>query len=146
MIFARSITPVRRRGVLAGFLCLITAWAVFAPPAAAIEVVARQAILMDMTTGAVLFEKNADDRAPPASLSKLMTDYMVFEGLRDGRMSLDESFLVSERAWRKGGAKSGSSTMFLDPGKRVRVEDLLRGIIVQSGNDACIVIPQVSWI
>lgn len=142
MNFARSITPVRRLGVVAGFLCLVTAWAVFAPPAAAIEVVARQAILMDMTTGAVLFEKNADDPAPPASMSKLMTAYMVFERLRDGRLSLDDTFLVSETAWRKGGAKSGSSTMFLDPGKRVRVEDLLRGIIVQSGNDACIVIAE----
>ena len=136
------MTPVRRLGVLAGFLCLITAWAASAPPAAAIEVVARQAILMDMATGAVLFEKNADEPAPPASMSKMMTAYMVFERLRDGRLSLDDTFLVSETAWRKGGAKSGSSTMFLDPGKRVRVEDLLRGIIVQSGNDASIVIAE----
>ncbi len=136
------MTSVRRLGVLAGFLCLITAWAAFAPPAAAIEVVARQAILMDMATGKVLFEKNADEPAQPASMSKLMTAYMVFERLRDGRLSLDDTFLVSETAWRKGGAKSGSSTMFLDPGKRVRVEDLLRGIIVQSGNDACIVIAE----
>ena len=136
------MTSVRRLGVLAGFLCLITPWAAFAPPAAAIEVVARQAILMDMATGKVLFEKNADEPAQPASMSKLMTAYMVFERLRDGRLSLDDTFLVSETAWRKGGAKSGSSTMFLDPGKRVRVEDLLRGIIVQSGNDACIVIAE----
>ena len=136
------MTPVRRLGVLAGFLCLIIAWAASAPPAAAIEVVARQAILMDMATGAVLFEKNADEPAPPASMSKMMTAYMVFERLRDGRLSLDDTFLVSETAWRKGGAKSGSSTMFLDPGKRVRVEDLLRGIIVQSGNDASIVIAE----
>ena len=136
------MTPVRRLGVLAGFLCLIIAWAASAPPAAAIEVVARQAILMDMATGAVLFEKNADEPAPPASMSKMMTAYMVFERLLDGRLSLDDTFLVSETAWRKGGAKSGSSTMFLDPGKRVRVEDLLRGIIVQSGNDASIVIAE----
>ncbi len=142
MDFTQSMTSVRRLGVVAGFLCLITAWAASAPPAAAIEVVARQAILMDMATGAVLFEKNADDPTSPASMSKLMTAYMVFERLRDGRLSLDDTFLVSETAWRKGGAKSGSSTMFLDPGKRVRVEDLLRGIIVQSGNDACIVIAE----
>ncbi len=142
MDFAQSMTSVRRLGVVAGFLCLITAWAASAPPAAAIEVVARQAILMDMATGAVLFEKNADEPTSPASMSKLMTAYMVFERLRDGRLSLDDTFLVSETAWRKGGAKSGSSTMFLDPGKRVRVEDLLRGIIVQSGNDACIVIAE----
>ncbi|MFB3135387.1 MAG: D-alanyl-D-alanine carboxypeptidase family protein [Rhodospirillales bacterium] len=142
MNYSRSMTPVRRLGVLAGFLCLIIAWAASAPPAAAIEVVARQAILMDMATGAVLFEKNADEPAPPASMSKMMTAYMVFERLLDGRLSLDDTFLVSETAWRKGGAKSGSSTMFLDPGKRVRVEDLLRGIIVQSGNDASIVIAE----
>ncbi len=142
MDFAQSMTSVRRLGVVAGFLGLITAWAASAPPAAAIEVVARQAILMDMATGAVLFEKNADEPTSPASMSKLMTAYMVFERLRDGRLSLDDTFLVSETAWRRGGAKSGSSTMFLDPGKRVRVEDLLRGIIVQSGNDACIVIAE----
>ena len=136
------MTPVRGLGVLAGFLCLITAWTASAPPAAAIEVVARQAILMDMATGKVLFEKNADEPTSPASMSKMMTAYMVFERLRDGRLSLDDTFLVSETAWRKGGAKSGSSTMFLDPGKRVRVEDLLRGIIVQSGNDASIVIAE----
>ena len=79
---------------------------------------------------------------PPASMSKLMTVYMVFERLKEGSLSLDDSFPVSENAWRKGGAKSGSSTMFLEPGSRVRVEDLIRGIIVQSGNDACIVLAE----
>ncbi len=127
---------------LVGFLCLIAAGSWFGAPSAAIETIAREAILVDMTTGAVLFEKNADKPTSPASMSKLMTVYMVFERLRDGRLSLDDTFSVSERAWRKGGAKSGSSTMFLEPGDRVRVEDLLRGIIVQSGNDACIVIAE----
>jgi D-alanyl-D-alanine carboxypeptidase (penicillin-binding protein 5/6) len=103
------------------------------------ETLARQAFLMDTTTGATLFEKEADQFMAPASMSKMMTAYMIFERLRDGRLSLDDSFPVSENAWRKGGAKSGGSTMFLEPGTRVRVEDLLRGIIVQSGNDACIV-------
>ncbi len=79
---------------------------------------------------------------PPASMSKLMTVYMVFERLKEGSLSLDDSFSVSENAWRKGGAKSGSSTMFLEPGSRARVEDLIRGIIVQSGNDACIVLAE----
>jgi len=116
---------------------------VFAIPAAqAVETLAKQGVLMDAETGAILFEKNADVPMAPASMSKLMTIYMVFERLRDGRLSLDDKFSVSENAWRKGGAKSGSSTMFLVPGKRVRIEDLIRGIIVQSGNDACIVIAE----
>lgn len=111
-------------------------------PAKAVETIAKQVILMDAETGAVLFEKNANEPMAPASMSKLMTLFMVFERLRDGRLSLDDTFRISENAWRKGGAKSGSSTMFLVPGKRVRVEDLIRGIIVQSGNDACIVIAE----
>ncbi len=110
--------------------------------ATAIETTAGNAILMDFETGAVLFEKNADAVMPPASMSKLMTLYMVFSRLKEGSLSLEDTFSVSENAWRKGGAKSGSSTMFLKPNSRVKVEDLLRGIIVQSGNDACIVVAE----
>ncbi len=111
-------------------------------PASAIETNAREAILIDADTGTVLFEKGADVSMPPASMSKLMTVYMVFQKLKNGALSLGDKFTVSENAWRKGGAKSGSSTMFLLPGEQPRVEDLLRGIIVQSGNDACIVIAE----
>ncbi len=111
-------------------------------PAGAVETIAREAIIMDIDTGAVLFEKNADRPMAPASMSKLMTVYMLFERLKDGSLSLDDTFPVSENAWRRGGAKSGSSTMFLEPGSRVRVEDLIRGIIIQSGNDACIVVAE----
>jgi D-alanyl-D-alanine carboxypeptidase (penicillin-binding protein 5/6) len=75
-------------------------------------------------------------------MSKLMTVYMVFTRLKEGSLSLEDTFNVSENAWRKGGAKSGSSTMFLDPNKRVTIEQLLRGIIVQSGNDASIAIAE----
>jgi len=110
--------------------------------ARAIETIAREAILVEMATGEVLFEKNADQLMPPASMSKLMTLYMLFERLRDGSLSLEDSFPVSENAWRKGGAKSGSSTMFLVPGKRVKIQDLIPGIIVQSGNDASIVVAE----
>lgn len=110
--------------------------------ASAIETVAREAFLMDAKTGAVLLAKDADVEMPPASMSKLMTLYLVFERLQDGRLKLDDEFTVSERAWRKGGAASGSSTMFLEPGKKVKVEDLVRGIIIQSGNDACIVVAE----
>ena len=140
MKFAQSISFLGRAILLGGALCLGPAG--LSTPAAAIESIAREAILVDATTGAVLFEKNADKPMAPASMSKMMTVYMVFERLRDGSLSLDDTFPVSERAWRKGGARSGSSTMFLDPGTRVGVEELLRGIIVQSGNDACIVIAE----
>jgi serine-type D-Ala-D-Ala carboxypeptidase (penicillin-binding protein 5/6) len=111
-------------------------------PAAAIETLAQQAILVEVTTGEVLFEKNADAPMAPASMSKMMTVYMIFERLKNGGLSLEDTFPVSEDAWRRGGAKSGGSTMFLEPGKRAKVEDLIRGIIVQSGNDACIVVAE----
>ncbi len=123
-------------------IALVLAFVWLPGNATAIETTAGNAILMDLTTGAVLFEKNADELMPPASMSKLMTLYMVFSRLKEGSLSLEDSFSVSENAWRKGGAKSGSSTMFLKPNSRVKVEDLLRGIIVQSGNDACIVIAE----
>ena len=111
-------------------------------PARAIETIAKHAILIEETTGEVLFEKDADAPMAPASMSKMMTAYMVFERLKNGGLSLDDTFPVSEDAWRRGGAKSGGSTMFLEPGKRARVEDLIRGIVVQSGNDACIVVAE----
>lgn len=107
-----------------------------------IETAAREAYLIDAQTGAVMLDKNGNERMPPASMSKIMTIYMLFERLKDGAVSLDDTFRVSENAWRKGGAASGSSTMFLPPNSDVRVEDLIRGIIVQSGNDACIVVAE----
>ncbi|MBL6934730.1 MAG: D-alanyl-D-alanine carboxypeptidase [Alphaproteobacteria bacterium] len=108
-----------------------------AKPAIAIETQAKQAILVDFETGAVLFEKNADESMAPSSMSKLMTIYMVFERLRDGRLSLEDKLSVSTKAWRKGGSK-----MFVKEGDRVSIEDLIRGVVVQSGNDACIVIAE----
>lgn len=105
----------------------------------AFETKAKYALLMDADTGYVMMNKNADVAMPPASMSKLMTAYLIFERLKSGELTTDTEFTVSENAWRKGGAKSGSSTMFLNPKQTVKVGDLLRGIIVQSGNDACIV-------
>jgi D-alanyl-D-alanine carboxypeptidase (penicillin-binding protein 5/6) len=113
-----------------------------APPALAFETQAREALLFDMSTGTPLFEKNADQLMPPASMSKMMTTYMVFDRLKKGELKLDDTFTVSANAWEKGGAASGGSTMFLEPGEEVSLEDLLRGIIVQSGNDACIVVAE----
>lgn len=106
------------------------------------ETKATHALLMDADTGAILFEKKADEKMQPASMSKLMTAYLVFEALQKGQFTLDTEFQVSDNAWRKGGAKTGGSTMFLEPKQSVKIKDLLRGIIVQSGNDACIVVAE----
>ena len=108
-----------------------------ATPVGNVDVLARQALVVDFETGATLLEKNADDRMPPSSMSKLMTMYVVFDRLKQGRLQLDQMLPVSERAWRMGGSK-----MFVDIGQQVRVEDLIRGVIVQSGNDACIVLAE----
>ncbi len=110
--------------------------------AQAIETQAREAIVLDPQTNTVLLNKDGMASMPPASMSKMMTIYLLFESLKDGRVSLEDKFRVSENAWRKGGAKSGSSTMFLPPNSEVRVEDLIRGIIVQSGGDACIAVAE----
>ncbi len=123
-------------------LVAMTLFVLATPSANAIETTASSAIIVDSTTGATLLEKDADAPMPPASMSKLMTLYMLFDRLKSGALSLDDKFRISDNAWRKGGAKSGSSTMFLRPRTRVRVEDLIRGIIVQSGNDACIVVAE----
>ncbi|MBY6082736.1 D-alanyl-D-alanine carboxypeptidase family protein [Ruegeria arenilitoris] len=111
--------------------------ALLALPVHAFDTSARAAYVIDQTTGTVLLSKNADEPLPPASMSKLMTLYVAFEALRDGRLTLDETLPVSEHAMSYGG-----STMFLNTQDRVRVEDLLRGIIVLSGNDACVVIAE----
>jgi D-alanyl-D-alanine carboxypeptidase (penicillin-binding protein 5/6) len=125
--------PAILRSLLFATLFLLLAW----HPAAAIETSAREALLLDAETGTVLLEKEADTSMPPASMSKIMTIYLIFERLKDGRLSLDDEFLVSEKAWNWGGSK-----MFVEVGKQVRVEDLLRGVIVQSGNDASIVLAE----
>ena len=108
----------------------------------ALDTKADYALLMDAQTGVVLFEKNADARMSPASMSKLMTVLMAFESLDSGAVAADEKFFVSDDAWRRGGAASGGSTMFLKARSRVAVEDLLRGVIIQSGNDACIALAE----
>ncbi len=105
--------------------------------AQAFDTKAEAAFIMDQTTGTVLLAKNADQPLPPASMSKLMTLYMAFEAIRDQRLQLDEELRVSQEAMNYGG-----STLFLRAGERVSVEDLVRGIIVLSGNDACVVIAE----
>lgn len=106
-------------------------------PASALETRAKTGFIIDYSTGVVLLEKNADQPVPPASMSKLMTLYVAFEFIHSGKLSLTETLRVSQHA-----ANYGGSTMFLDTSDRVKVEDLLRGIIVLSGNDACAVIAE----
>ncbi|MEO0989364.1 MAG: D-alanyl-D-alanine carboxypeptidase family protein [Pseudomonadota bacterium] len=119
------------RSALAALLLLVQ------PVHAAYETPAGSAIVIDLGTGTVLLEKNADVPLPPASMSKLMTLNMLFEALRDGRVTMDTEFGVSPKASAMGGSK-----MFLRSGSRVAVKDLIPGIIVQSGNDACIVVAE----
>src|SRR5690554_4742122 len=121
------------RGLAAAFLTLM----IIAPASAQIDTAAREAYLVDMSTGTVLLDKNGDRAMPPASMSKIMTVYAVFDRIRQGRLSLEDTLPVSERAWRMGGSK-----MFVEIGDDIRVEDLLRGVIVQSGNDACVVLAE----
>jgi D-alanyl-D-alanine carboxypeptidase (penicillin-binding protein 5/6) len=95
-----------------------------------------QAVLMDAETGAIMFQRNADELTPPASMSKLMLLAVVFKALKAGEIKLTDEFFMSENAWRKGGAPSNTSSMFVPVGTREKVEELLKGTIVQSGNDA----------
>ena len=110
---------------------------VFFKPLIAIESIAKQAIVYDMQTNSIIYEKNADELMSPSSMSKLLTVYYVFKKLNNGEISLTDKFKVSKKAWKKGGSK-----MFINENSLVSIEDLLRGIIVQSGNDACITIAE----
>jgi D-alanyl-D-alanine carboxypeptidase (penicillin-binding protein 5/6) len=103
---------------------------------------APTAILMEATSGSILFEKNADELRAPSSMMKLMTAEVIFNALKEGRIKLTDEFRISENAWRKGGAPSGGSTMFAAIHSKVAVDDLLHGAIIQSGNDACIALAE----
>lgn len=109
----------------------------FQADAASVETLAKQAILVDLSTHTVLFEKAADERMPPSSMSKLMTMYVVFDALKAGRLSLEDKLPVSEKAWRMQGSK-----MFVELRNQIRVDDLIKGVTVQSGNDACVVLAE----
>ena len=98
---------------------------------------AKQAVILDYATGQVLLEKNSTTKMPTSSMSKIMTTYMVFDALKAGRIKMDSKFIVSEKAWAKGGSK-----MFVNQGSKVTIEDLLRGVVIQSGNDATIVLAE----
>jgi len=108
-----------------------------AKPAGGIETQAKHALILEVETGAVLLDKGADERIPPASMSKIMTAYIVFGMLKEGRAALTDQLPVSERAWRLQGSK-----MFVPIGGSISIDDLLKGVIIQSGNDACLVLAE----
>jgi D-alanyl-D-alanine carboxypeptidase (penicillin-binding protein 5/6) len=103
---------------------------------------APTAILIEATSGSVLFEKNADELRAPSSMMKLMTAEVVFHAVKQGDIKLTDEYRVSENAWRKGGAPAGGSTMFAAINSKISVDDLLHGAIIQSGNDACMVLAE----
>ena len=106
-------------------------------PIGPLEIAAKQAIILDYTTGAILLDKDGDTSMTPSSMTKLMTAYITYSQLKSGKLTLDQTLPVSERAWRMGGSR-----MFLDLNSQVRVEDLIRGMIVASGNDASVVLAE----
>jgi len=103
----------------------------------AIESIAKTALLIDLSTGEVLLDKNSEERTYPSSMTKIMTALMAFEKIKDGTLSMDQEFLISKKAWKMGGSK-----MFIEVDKKVKVSDLLLGVVVQSGNDASIAIAE----
>lgn len=103
---------------------------------------AQNALLIDHETGTILFSKDPDIAIPPASLAKLMTVEVVFHAIKNGALSMEDKFVISEGAWRRGGAGSGGSTMFAELGSEISVADLLRGIIIHSANDGSIAIAE----
>ena len=113
-------------------------FALAAPP----QILAPHALLVEAETGSVLFEKQADDLVAPASLAKLMTINVVFDQLQLGNISLDDEYVISVNAWRKGGAPSHGSTMYAALNSRIRIEDLLKGVMIQSANDGCIALAE----
>ncbi|RWP41069.1 MAG: D-alanyl-D-alanine carboxypeptidase [Mesorhizobium sp.] len=106
------------------------------------ETKAAQAFMIDAETGTVLFSKDADRPIQPASLAKLMTMEVVFNAIKSGRVTLDDTYVVSENAWRTGGAPSGTSTMFAQLKSTIRLQDLIQGVTVHAANDGCIIIAE----
>lgn len=111
-------------------------------PAQIIGTEAEYAVIMDHETGDILWSKNGDTPMTPASMTKMMTAYFVFDLIDQGEITLQDELVVSDDAWRRGGFPSGTSTMGLSPKERPTVEQLLHGVIIMSGNDACIVLAE----
>src|SRR5258708_2501661 len=133
---------MRRFGLMILAFAGMSAPAIAPSMAAPLQTVAPHAILVEAETGSVLFEKQADELVAPASLAKIMTVNVVFEQLELGNIKLDDAYVISENAWRKGGAMSHGSTMYAVLHSRVRVDDLLKGVLIQSANDGCIALAE----
>lgn len=114
----------------------------FAQVAQKPETTAKQAIILDFETGEVLYDKNSDEKMPTSSMSKVLTTIVAYDAIREGKIKWEDELPVSQRAWQEGGSASGGSTMFLNLNSTVKVSDLIKGIVIQSGNDACIVIAE----
>lgn len=131
---------------LSRFVCFGAAiWLAFVSAAAAqleFDTKAKFAVLMEYQSGTVLYQKNADEPMEPASMAKLMTIAVAFEQLKRGQLRMDDEVFISEKAWREGGAASGGSTMFAELDSKVSVENIIRSIIIQSGNDASIALAE----
>jgi D-alanyl-D-alanine carboxypeptidase (penicillin-binding protein 5/6) len=142
-----SATRRRRRSLIAAIVAMAVGWG-GSVLAATKEVDggfdgdAPTAILIEASSGSVLFEKNADELRAPSSMLKLMTAEVVFNAIKKGEIKLTDEYRVSENAWRKGGAPSGGSTMFAAIHSKIPVDDLLRGVIIQSGNDSCMILAE----
>jgi D-alanyl-D-alanine carboxypeptidase (penicillin-binding protein 5/6) len=144
-------------GLIASAVCAASLFAAAQTPAASppssaaaaeqfaadpLNTLAPYAVILDGDSGEILYSKLGDEPMIPASMSKLMLYYLIFERIRDGRLKLEDEFTVSEHAWRTGGAGTDGSTMFLKLGSKVSVENLLKGAVIQSGNDACIALAE----
>src|SRR6478672_10732019 len=141
------------RGLIAAFLALAVGWGGLVYAAnnsvqgakkdeGGFDGDAPTALLIEATSGSVLFEKNADELRAPSSMMKLMTAEVVFHAVKEGKVKLTDEYRISENAWRRGGAPSGTSTMFAALNSKVSVDDLLHGALIQSGNDACIALAE----
>jgi D-alanyl-D-alanine carboxypeptidase (penicillin-binding protein 5/6) len=128
----------------AALLWALMAWIPLAQaqPAGGFSSKARNAILMDFESGSIIYQKAADELIPPASMGKLMTLAVLFKKLKDGKVKLDDEFETSEHAWRTGGAPSGTAAMFIPIHNKTSIGELIQGIIVQNGNDACITVAE----
>lgn len=133
----RSLLPLAT-----AFSAVLLALGMSSADAQLFETKAVQAYMIDAETGTVLFSKDADAPIQPASLAKLMTMEVTFNAIKSGRLTLDDTFVVSEHAWRTGGAPSGTSTMFAALKSTIRLEDLIQGVAVQAANDGCIIIAE----
>ena len=133
-IFVRILATLLSCWTMIGIAC--------AQDAVSFESKALQAILVDAKSGLVLYEKDADTAIPPASMSKLVTQSIVFDALKNGQLKLEQEFLVSTDAWKRGGGAAGGSTMYAEVNSHIKIDDLIHAAIIQSANDACILIAE----